>query len=139
MFGGGDEVAHQLAGDRFAVRQLGARSFDGVRHVQQPPVALERSDMKGEVTHPQSRMPTLLHVRRGSTPILREEQAEPMLGRLEIGEVGVQRRQQIVGGDALVEGGDEPVEERLTTDPKNKLGAVDSRVIGAQPRGESLG
>jgi hypothetical protein len=57
----------------------------------------------------------LVGVGGGAAPVLLQEEAQPLGGGRQVG-LGVQRAQQRVEGDAPVEGGDEPLEERVAAD-----------------------
>ena len=75
----------------------------------------EHTDHERGVAHPQSRVPTLIAVRRGSTPVLGEEQRQ-VAGRL--GQiVGVKRSQERVTRHAEVEPVHQVDEKGLTSDP----------------------
>ena len=60
-------------------------------------------------------MATLVAVGRGAAPVLAEEQREPPPRTHEVRVVRVQRQQDVIGLDAVVEPVDEPVEEGLPT------------------------
>ena len=63
------------------------------------------------MTHPQFGRTTLVVVRRWPTPVLGQEQPEPMTGATEIGGLGIQRREDVIGLYALIEAVDESLEE----------------------------
>ena len=96
-----------------------AHRGDRGAHVMEPPVALGRSDGVREVPHPQAGMATLVGVRRGPAPVLGEEQRQPVASAREVGLLGIQREQHVVGGHAGVERVDEALEERHAADPEN--------------------
>src|SRR5579871_1820073 len=87
----------------------------GSPHVVQPGVAFGLADAKAEMAHAQTWMAQLRDVRRRSAPVLRQEQRQMALRRSEI--VGVQRPQQRIRFDALIEAVDERHEERVAADP----------------------
>ena len=87
---------------------------DGGEHRGEPRVPLGGSDHEREVTHAQPGMALLGAVRGRAAPVLPEEQRERALPGREV--VGVERTEHGIVLDALVERGDERVEERLTTD-----------------------
>ena len=68
-----NEVRHQLIVDAVWDVRLSTNLFDGGRHVHEPSITLERTYVKREMSHTQSRVPTFLHVGRGPSPILSEE------------------------------------------------------------------
>ena len=113
MLGRRHEVSHQLVANRAVV----GHPLDGVGHVHQPPVPLQRTDVEGHVPHSQLRMTTLLHVRRGSAPVLGEEERQAMFGTVEVRLVRVQRPQNLVGDHAGIELVHQANEEVHASDP----------------------
>src|SRR5690606_12962010 len=94
------------------------RKVEGVHgppHLGQPRVPLDRPDPERRVPHPQPRVASALRVRVGSTPVLHEEQGQPLRGRAQV-LLRVQRPEHEVGGDAGVELVDQRPEGRLAAD-----------------------
>jgi glutamyl-tRNA synthetase len=83
--------------------------------VREPALARGLVDRKRSVAHPQARMATLVGVRRRAAPVLLQEEAEPLGGRSEV-TARVHWPDHRVGLDALVEPGDEALEEGATTE-----------------------
>ena len=100
---------------RLRVRRR-VRLVDRLAHVDEPAVTLEGADREREVARTQPRVATLVAVRRGAAPVLAEEQRQPPPRTDEVRVVRVQRQEDVIGLDAVVEPVDEPVEERLPTD-----------------------
>ena len=88
VLGRRDEVRHQLLRHLVGKRVLATRRLHGSGHVHQPAITLQRSDVEGHVSHPQSRMATLFHVGLRSAPVLGQEQGQAMTGSGEIGRSG---------------------------------------------------
>ena len=67
-------------------------------------------------------MATLVGVRRGPTPVLGQEERQPVTRTRQVGLFGIERKQYIVGGDAGVERVDEAFEERHAADSEKQRG-----------------
>ena len=91
------------------------QGVDGVAHVSQPPVPLDRGDREGRMPHPQPRMPAFVAVGGGPAPVLDQEQTEALLGGTEV-LLRVEGAQRWVAGNSLVEAVDEPLEGRMSAD-----------------------
>src|SRR5690606_3475625 len=76
VLGGRHEVRHQLGGELLTVGQLGAGRLDGGRHVGEPAISFEGTDVERHVAHPQPRVPALVVVGLGTAPVLDEEQRQ---------------------------------------------------------------
>ena len=70
----------------------------------------------GRVPHPQPRVPALVGVGVRPAPVLLQEHQQPLVRWPEI-LLGVQRAEQVVAGDPVVEDGHEPLEGRASTHP----------------------
>ena len=70
--------------------------------MEEPALASGVGDGIGRVAHPQSWMSAPLGVGRGTAPVLREEEGQPLAGTGQIG-LGVQRTQDLVGRHSLIE------------------------------------
>ena len=92
---------------------MAARSRDRLAHVHQPAITFERPDGEREMAHPQPRVAALVVVGRRPAPVLGEEQCQPVAGA---GQVlfGVDRAEDGIGFDPVVEPADECLEERQT-------------------------
>lgn len=88
---------------------------DGDFHAPQPRVAFQRSDVERHVPHAESGVPAFVGVGVRSAPVLLEEHPQPTLGWTEVG-FGVQRSQQVILRDLLVEAPGELGERRCATD-----------------------
>jgi len=60
-------------------------------------------------------MTALVGVRGGAAPVLDQELAQPPAGAVEVRCLGVERGEDVIVGDAVVEGVDEGVEEGIAT------------------------
>ena len=92
----------------------------------EPTVTFQRADVEREVPHPKPWVTTFLHVGGRASPVLGEEQRQPVPGTGEIRLLGVQRDEYVVGAHPLVERVDESFEERHATDSEKGGGAVSS-------------
>src|SRR6185295_326572 len=84
-------------------------------HAAQPRVPLDVADPKWGVSHPQPRMATPIGVGPRSAPILLEKHPQPFFGRVEL-VLGVDRTQDLVLADYLVETRHDGVERVVATD-----------------------
>jgi hypothetical protein len=76
-----------------------------------PAVAFDGTDTEREVPHPQFRVATLVEIGGGPTPVLDEKKRQAPPGRAQVGGLGIERQQHVVGLDTFVERIDEADEE----------------------------
>ena len=93
--------------------------------MREPVVALLGSDRERRVAHPEPRMPPLMRVRRGTAPVLREEQCQVSPRPAKIIRRRVEPEEDGIGLDAVVEPIDQPLEERETADALEDLVGLD--------------
>jgi len=108
------EVLEHLGLDRRIDATLDHDGIEGGGHVPEPGISLGLPDHEGQVAGSQARVSPLLAVGAGAAPVLLEELPEVQLRRREV--VGVQRPEEQIGGDPLVEAVHEVDEEGLAAD-----------------------
>ena len=110
-FRGVREVVLELLGD---VGWRGTR-VDRLAHVEQPAIALRWAYGEREVTHSEARMAALEVVGARAAPVLGEEQRQPVAGTGQV-LLRIERPNDRVGRDAVIEAPDETLEERHAAD-----------------------
>lgn len=121
--GRADEVVPQ--GHRILLRQ--ALLKECIVHMGEPVLPGDRIDREIGVAHPEPGMAALIAVGGWPSPILRKEQAQPILGRSEV-LVGVHRSHDRVDSNADIEGSYEAYEEFMAPEPF--IGCLTQRGVG---------
>jgi len=138
VFSGLHEVRGHLVSVGFGDTEFGAGDVDGVRHVHEPPIALERPDRETHVAHTKSRVAALLEILGHTTPVMREEQRQSPSGPRQIGLVGIERPENAITYDSVVEDVDQSIEEWLAPDPREEVGFAHEN-FGSSQSGNTSG